>query len=104
MMQRTAEEGETGSMTDSSARLMNRRTCLRMLGLAGTATLLVACAPASPGPSPTTPPVAAPTQPPAAAKPTTAPAPAPTNAPAQAPTSPPAAAAAPTTAPAQTGT
>jgi peptide/nickel transport system substrate-binding protein len=75
---------------------MTRRMCLRLLAVAGGATLAAACSPAAPAASPTTPPAPAPTQPPAAAKPTTAPAAAPTTAPA--------AAAKPTTAPAQTGT
>ncbi|MBV9323456.1 MAG: ABC transporter substrate-binding protein [Chloroflexi bacterium] len=84
-------------MRPSSARLVTRRTCLRVLGLGSAATLLAACSPAA-APAPTTAPPA-PTQPAAAAaKPTTAPAPA------AAPTTPPAAAAATTTAPAQTGT
>jgi peptide/nickel transport system substrate-binding protein len=82
---------------------MTRRMCLRLLGLAGGATLVAACSPASPAASPTTAPAPAQTQPPAAAKPTTAPAAVPTTAPAAAPTTPPAAAAKPTTAPAQTG-
>ncbi|HLZ31382.1 MAG TPA: ABC transporter substrate-binding protein [Chloroflexota bacterium] len=102
-------------MIQASAQQMTRRSCLRMLGLAGAATLLAACAPAAPAAAPTTPP--APTAAAAAAKPTSAPAAAPTSAPAAAPTSAPAAAAtnapaaapttapaAATTAPAQTGT
>jgi peptide/nickel transport system substrate-binding protein len=79
---------------------VTRRTCLRLLGVAGAATLLAACSPAATAPTPTSAPTpAATTQPAAAAKPTTAPAP--TSAPTTAPTTAPGAA--PTTAPAQTG-
>jgi peptide/nickel transport system substrate-binding protein len=62
-------------MTRLNARPMTRRMCLRVLMLAGGASLVAACAPAAPGPSPTTAPAMAPTTPPAAPpKPTTAPA------------------------------
>src|SRR5712691_5510311 len=61
-------------MTSPNARLVTRRMSLRLLAVAGGATLMAACAPASPAPSATTAPAAAPTQPPAAAKPTVAPA------------------------------
>jgi peptide/nickel transport system substrate-binding protein len=86
-----------GSITMPS-RVLNRRHCLRVLGVGGIATLLAACtsAPATPTLAP------APTQPPAA-KPTTPPAAAPTTAPQAAPTAPAAAAPAPATAPAQAG-
>jgi peptide/nickel transport system substrate-binding protein len=68
----------------SIQRVLNRRACLRLLGLAGGAGLLAACAPAPQAPAPTAPAAAKPTIPPAAATaPTTPPAAAPTSPPAQ---------------------
>jgi len=92
-------------MTSSSTRLVTRRTCLRVLGLASAATLLAACSPSTPAAAPTSVPAAASTSapPPTAAsqaKPTSAPAA--TTAPAASTAQP--AVAQPTTAPAQTGT
>ena len=94
-----------GEPTKASQTLWSRRATLRAtLGVMG-ASLLAACAPATPAPAPTTAPAAAPTVAPAA-KPTTPPAPAPTTAPTTAPAAAPtvapttAAAAKPTTAPA----
>src|SRR3954471_2303348 len=79
-----------GGLPKVVTQLTSRRRFLHLLGLASGASLLAACAQATPAQQPT----AAP-----AAKPTTAPAAAPTTAPAAAPTTAPAAAK-PTTAPA----